>query len=198
VSKVCSRIPGGAAAAQEPGIDPPGRQRRQLVVVEALADPDPDRRVGVPVGPDDRRQQRQRDRGENRDGQLAPVAPGGEPGQTDRAVGLGQGAPCLPEHRPAGLAEDHPPARPVEQPDTQGSFQVADLPRQRGLADVQAVSRATVVKLVGQRGKRPPQPRVHIHATTLSIKSTSALDIIGTAGVGWTLNASQGPRGIQS
>ena len=65
--------------AQEPGVDPPGGQGVQLLVVEAFADPDPDRRVGVAVGPDDRGQQGQRDRGQDRDGQFAPVALGGEP-----------------------------------------------------------------------------------------------------------------------
>jgi hypothetical protein len=47
--------------AQEPGIDSPGGQHGELLVAEAFADGDPDCRVGVPVGPDDRGQQGQRD-----------------------------------------------------------------------------------------------------------------------------------------
>jgi hypothetical protein len=42
--------------AQEPGIDPPGGECGELLIVEAFADGDPDRRVGVSVGPDDRGQ----------------------------------------------------------------------------------------------------------------------------------------------
>ena len=114
--------------AQETGVDPPGGQRGELLVVEALADRDLDHWVGVPVGPDDRGQQAQRDRGQDRDGQFSPVAAGGEPGQPDRAVGLGQGPPRLAEHGPAGLAQDDPPAGPVEQGDAERPLQVADLP----------------------------------------------------------------------
>jgi hypothetical protein len=72
--------------AQEPGIDPPGGQRGELLVVEAFADGDPDCRVGVPVGPDDRGEQAQRDGGKDRDAEFSPVAVRGEPGQPDRAV----------------------------------------------------------------------------------------------------------------
>jgi hypothetical protein len=39
--------------AQEPGVDPPGGQRGQLLIIEAFADRDPNRRVCVTVGPDD-------------------------------------------------------------------------------------------------------------------------------------------------
>jgi len=135
-----------------------------LLVVEALADPEVDRGMGAPIRADDRGQQGRRDRGKDRDRQFAPVALSRELGEAYGAVGLGQRAPRLLEYSSPGRTQHDPSAGAVEQPDAEGTFQVADLARKRRLGDAQAVGGAAVVEFVGHRGERPPQSRIHIHA----------------------------------
>jgi hypothetical protein len=72
-----------------------------------------------------------------------------------------QDAPGLVEHRRAGVRERDASLRPLEQPDAQLVFELADLLRDCRLRDVQPLSGAPEVKLLGYRYEVPEMAEFH-------------------------------------
>jgi hypothetical protein len=140
----------GGRAVQDPEIDPPLAERLRLLHGVHLEQREPDVRQVHAEEAEHVRQDAGVDRRLDEPHAEPPdLPPGGALGRAPRALRLGERQACFREEGEAGGGELHAARDAREERRADVALEVADLPAQRRLGDVQARRRAAEVQLLG-------------------------------------------------